>query len=310
MTLYAVPSRAVTSSTEASGDAVRGITMEWPILVEFAQFQEAKGLSGRTISNRDYMLRALARECGTDPVEVTIHHLRARIGRGIGKGSMQTERDCFRAFFAFMKDELYRTDDPTERLVRIRRPKGRPRPFTVDQVDDMLTTGSYRRTRAMIVLASKQGFRAAEVAAVHGHDFDLIAGTIRVVGKGDKYAVLPLHPAVRELAETMPRTDWWFPARRGEPGHIRSKSVSDLMRKAKLRAGITNDRLTGHSLRHAYGTDLVRAGVDLRTVQELMRHESLATTQIYTLIDDEQMRSGIVRLPVAANPTHSGRKAA
>jgi site-specific recombinase XerD len=74
------------------------------------------------------------------------------------------------------------------------------------------------------------------------------------------------------------------------------------MRRAKLRAGIDNERLTGHSLRHSYGTELVRAGVDLRTVQELMRHESLATTQIYTAIDEEQMRYGINRLgPMGAS---------
>jgi site-specific recombinase XerD len=158
----------------------------------------------------------------------------------------------------------------------------------------------------MILLAFLQGFRANEVAAVHGHDLDLQAGTIRVVGKAGKVSTLPIHPAVRELAATMPNDDWWFPARKGAEGHIRSNSVSDLMKRAKLRAGITNPRLTGHSLRHSFGTDLVRAGVDLRTVQELMRHETLQTTELYTEINDEQMRHGLNRLdgPSKLRPSH------
>lgn len=161
----------------------------------------------------------------------------------------------------------------------------------------------------MILLGRYQGFRASEIAAVHGHDLDLDAHTIEVLGKGGKLSVLPLHPVIERIAASMPCDGYWFPARKTQVGHIHSRSVSDLMTRAKKRAGITNPKLTGHSLRHAYGTDLVRAGVDLRTVQELMRHESLATTQIYTAIDDAQLRAGIDRLPATVTPTHSGRYA-
>jgi len=280
------------------------------VVQDFGNFQRAKGLAARTIENREYMLAALSRSASKPLLEVTIGDLRNHLGRGIGKGSMQTERDCFRAFFRFAREEEYRTDDPSERLSPVRRMRGRPRPYSQTQIDALLLSGAYRRTRAMILLACYEGFRAGEVAAVHGHDIDLSENTIRVVGKGNKYALLPLHPLVREIALTMPSDDWWFPARKGRPGHIHSRSVSDLMHRAKLRAGIENERLTGHSLRHSYGTDLVRAGVDLRTVQELMRHESLATTQIYTLIDEHQLRDGISKLPERVLATKSGRKTA
>lgn len=284
--------------------------MACDLLQEFAVFQRAKGLSDRTINNRAYMLRQLSNALDKDLLAMTIHDLREHIGRGISKGTMQTERDCYRAFYRFLKDEEYRTDDPTERLAKIRAPRGKPRPFTQQQIDAMLTSGAYRHTRAMILLAYYQGFRASEVAAVHGHDIDLDSNTIRVVGKGDKYAMLPLHPTVREIAMKMPRDDWWFPARKRTGAHIHSRSVSDLMRHAKLRAGITNTRLTGHSLRHSYGTTLVHEGVDLRTVQELMRHESLSTTQVYTLVDSQQLRDGLARLPGRSILEHSGRQAA
>jgi site-specific recombinase XerD len=284
--------------------------MTHDLLTQFADYQRGKGLMPRTIANRDYMLRALERGTETRLERINIHDLRAWMGRGISKTSMQTERNCFQAFFRFLVEDELRTDDPTERLAKIRAPRARPRPFTLDQIDGMLHSGAYRKTRAMILLARYQGFRASEVAAAHGDDFDLESGLLQVMGKGGKRSVLPLHPVIAELALTMPRDSWWFPARKSNDGHIHSKSVSDLMRKAKNRTGIKNERLTGHSLRHSYGTDLVRAGVDLRTVQELMRHESLATTQIYTLIDDEQMRAGLTLLPGSVIPEHSGRKAA
>lgn len=279
------------------------------LLHQFAAYQLAKGLSARTIANRNYMLQSLEKHAGIPLHEVTTAHLRERLGRGVAKGTMQTERDCYRAFFGFLVEDGHRSDDPSLRLPKIRAPRGRPRPYSQEQIDALLRSGSYRRTRAMILLACYQGFRASEVAAVHASDIDAGERTIRVRGKGGKVVFLPLHPTIAELAPTM-GSEWWFPARRGAPGHINSRSVSDLMTRAKRRAGITNEKLTGHSLRHAYGTTLVRAGVDLRTVQELMRHESLATTQIYTLIDDEQLRAGIVRLPERAPVKHSGRRAA
>jgi site-specific recombinase XerD len=187
-------------------------------------------------------------------------------------------------------------EDLAERLPTVKAPRRKPRPYSAEQIGALLDSGGYTKTRAMIKLGFYQGFRAGEIAAVHGHDIDLDANTITVVGKADKRATMPLHAEIRTLALTMPRDDWWFPARNGAAGHIHSRSVSDLLRRAKERAGITNERLTGHSLRHSYGTELVRAGVDLRTVQELMRHESLATTQLYTAIGAEQMRDGLDRL--------------
>ena len=302
------PTRGKQTSTRHWGRTLGDSTLD--LLPQFAAFQRGKGLAERTIHNRDYMLRQLRRTTGHALLELTVNDLRGHLGRGVSKGSMQTERDCYRAFYRFLAEEKLRADDPTERLPRIRAPRGRPRPYTQEQIDALLTSGAYKRTRAMILLGCYQGFRASEIAAIHGHDIDIESGTIRVLGKGGKISFLPLHATIADLALTMPRDGFWFPARKSNTGHIHSRSVSDLMTRAKKRAGITEPKLTGHSLRHAYGTTLVKNGVDLRTVQELMRHESLATTQIYTLIDDEQLRDGIQRLPARPIPRHSGRVAA
>jgi integrase/recombinase XerD len=100
---------------------------------------------------------------------------------------------------------------------------------------------------------------------------------------------------------------WWFPARHGRPGHIKGQSVSDLLHDARERAGIVDKQLTGHSLRHSFGTELVRRGANIRAVQELMRHASLATTQGYTQVLDEDRREAQSVLPVRPIPTRSGR---
>ncbi|MGX5772718.1 tyrosine-type recombinase/integrase [Microbacterium trichothecenolyticum] len=188
-------------------------------------------------------------------------------------------------------------------------PKGEPRPFSPEQVDAMLLSGAYRKTRAMILLGYYQGFRVSSIAPVHGRDIDMLAHRIRTVGKGGKIRSLPLHPVIAELAATMPKDDYWFPARKGQTGHIKPAAVTNLITKAKKRAGITDPELTPHSLRHAFGTDLVEADVDIRVVQELMMHESLSTTQIYTRVSERRQREGIHALQPREIPQRSGRHA-
>ena len=118
---------------------------------------------------------------------------------------------------------------------------------------------------------------------------------------------LPLHPVIAELAKTMPSDSWWFPARCGRTEHISGASVTNLITLAKKRAGIRDPRLTPHSLRHSFGSDLMEEGIDIRVIQELMMHASLATTQIYTGVSANRKRAGILTLPSRDIPAHSGR---
>jgi integrase/recombinase XerD len=280
-------------------------------LSDFAEFQRAKGLADTTIRNRNSILRSLERSSGKSYLTVGLPDLRRQIGReGIAAGSRRTERSAIVAFFQFLKEDGYRDDDPSVKLASVSAPKGTPRPFTMEQIDAMLEGGAYRKTRAMILLGYYQGFRVSSIARVHGGDIDALSNTIRTIGKGGKDRTLPLHPVIAELAATMPKDDWWFPARGERGGHMRSASVTNLITLAKKRAGITDPNLTPHSLRHSFGTDLVDSGVDIRVVQELMMHESLATTQIYTGVSARRKQEGIVTLLPRKVAAHSGRKTA
>ncbi|OJU39788.1 MAG: hypothetical protein BGN97_00140 [Microbacterium sp. 69-10] len=212
-----------------------------------------------------------------------------------------------RTFYAFLVTEELREDDPTTRLPRIHVPRKEARPFSPEQIEAMLTSGAYKRTRAMILLGYRQGFRVSQIARVHAHDIDVQAMRINTIGKGGKARRLPLHPVIAELADSMPQDTWWFPARNDPSRPMRSQSVTDLITKAKIRAGILDPLLTPHSLRHSFGTELVENGVDIRVVQELMTHEDLSTTQIYTRVSDRLKTAGIAALSPVPIPAHSGR---
>lgn len=237
-----------------------------------------------------------------------VFDLRRHLARdGVSAGTRRTERGVMIAFYTFLHAEGIRHDNPATRLAPIQAPKGTPRPFAPEQIDAMLHSGAYKRTRAMILLGYCQGFRVSQIAAVHGRDIDLLTGTIRTIGKGDKPGILPLHQVIAELSDTMPFDDWWFPARGNRTGHVTGASVTNLITRAKHRAGITDERLTPHSLRHSFGTHLVHGGVDIRVVQELMMHASLSTTQVYTGVSEQLKRDGITRLVVREIPRQSGR---
>ena len=280
------------------------------LLELFADYQLSGNRAKRTIKTRASILRGLASRQDTTLLDATVFHLRRDIGReGIAASTKASTRGVFLVFYTFLHGEGIRDDNPALRLPVVKVPPHRPRPYTQEQIDLLLSTGAYKRTRAMILLAAYQGLRASEVAAVHADDIDLASNTIKVLGKGGRTDYLPLHPVIRDLTPTM-SDGWWFPARRGAAGHIRGQSVSDLLTHARERAGIVDKRLTGHSLRHAFGTELVRGGANIRAVQELMRHSSLQTTQRYTEVLDDDRIEALSVLPVRDVPIRSGRRAA
>lgn len=278
--------------------------------VSNAEMAQALDVSRNTISNRHSILTTLQRRTGKPLLHIDIHDLRTHVGReGISAGTRRTERGAILAFYTFTHQEGLTPVNPAERLDPVTAPKGEPRPFTREQIDAMLNSGAYRRTRAMILLGYYQGFRVSSIARVHGHDIDQLGGTIRTVAKGNKELIFPLHPVIAELAKTMPTDDWWFIARSGRSGHVSGASVTNLITLAKKRSGILDPHLTPHSLRHSFATHLVEAGVPLDVIQRLMGHVSLSTTQIYMGVSEKRKRDGITQLIPRQIPQHSGRAA-
>lgn len=280
------------------------------VIDAFSEYQRSQRLSETTIRNRGSILRTFTRKTGVNLLDATLPVLRRYQGRqDVSPGTARAIRGTLQAFYTFAVEDGYLDESPAERLPVVKAPKGEPRPFSRNQIEAMLNSGAYRRTRVMILLGYFQGFRVSQIARVRGDDIDLVTGTIRTVSKGGKEARLPLHPVIADLAPTMPR-DWWFPshARPGEA--ISGHSVTEAVTNAKDRAGIVDPRLTPHSLRHAYATDLVDAGVDILTVQKLMLHENLSTTQIYADVSEKRKRAALENITAIEVPDRSHRRAA
>jgi site-specific recombinase XerD len=217
----------------------------------------------------------------------------------LGAGSRATYFRQINSFYAWWAKQGGR--HITAELPRPREPRGEPRPLSSAQVQQLLDTPMHRRTRVMILLALLAGLRVHEIAKVHGEDIDIEAGQLQVTGKGGVMATLPLHPLLISAAATMPKHGYWFPANATRPGqHVLRRSVSHVISLACERAGIMDG--TAHRLRHWYATTLLHDGADVRTVQTLLRHASLTTTQRYTLVTDERRRKAISQLEIGALP--------
>lgn len=267
------------------------------VLGSWRAWQEAQGLSERTIADRAALVRRYVIATHEGPLAFTARGITRFIGRpGLAPGTRWLYRQHLADFSAFLVRTRQRGDDPLVDVPEVRRPSGTPRPIEDRQLADVLAKVQ-GPGRMMVLLAAYAGFRVHEIAKIRGRDVDRRSATITVEGKGGKVAVLPAHDAILAEAEAgdYPVRDWWFPARDGGP--IERQQVSRTIRRALAAAGV---EATPHQLRHWHASALLAAGVDVRVVQELMRHSSLQTTQVYTRVSAVQRTAAIGRL---AGPT-------
>ncbi|WP_269196509.1 tyrosine-type recombinase/integrase [Mycobacterium avium] len=267
-----------------------------PLLEEWQLWQYAARKADSTILERVRVIALFALETGCSPVTAKAGDIIRWLGSHTewSQSTAATYHSYLRSWFTWLTIMDHRADNPMVKLGAPRYPYRVPRPVSDDDLVRLLLTPMHHRTRVMILLAALAGLRVHEIAKLRGEDIDLSKPALHVEGKGKRTAWIPLHPLLVEAALTMPAKGFWFPANSRRPGnHVHSKSVSDIIGNAMRRAGA---RGTPHSLRHWYGTTLLDDGADLRTVQELLRHRSLATTQIYTKVNDERRSEAVVRL--------------
>ncbi|MHC4494475.1 MAG: site-specific tyrosine recombinase [Planctomycetota bacterium] len=171
------------------------------------------------------------------------------------------------------------------------------------QVIDLLTAPSpdepfYLRDKAMLELLYATGIRAGELAGLKSSDLNLDIGYLRCLGKGKKERVIPIGrvaiaATAEYLAKLRPRLagslseDFLLLSRTGRP--MSRIEIWRLVKKYAIRAGMPRN-LTVHTLRHCFATHLLTGGADLRSVQEMLGHVDIATTQIYTHVDQERLR--------------------
>lgn len=172
---------------------------------------------------------------------------------------------------------------------------------TVDPLQKMWREYMVARDTAILEMLYSTGMRINELAKLPENQIDLLAGVARVRGKGKKERLCPLgSPAIRALQKNLElRENVWLVSGKREArspvflnkngGAITARSIERMMKKYVLYCRL-NAELTPHSLRHSFATHLLDAGADLRSVQELLGHASLSTTQIYTHVSVERLK--------------------
>ncbi len=209
-----------------------------------------------------------------------------------------------KSFFGFLLDEGTVEKDPTENISAPRLGRSLPDALSEAEMDQLLDSPEGDkppevRDRAMLELMYATGLRVGELVGLNINDVDLDAGTARAFGKGSKERLVPVHPgAVEAIGDYLARSRpglvgdgagrALFLGARGR--RLTRQGFWTILRRRAAQAGI-GKKLTPHTLRHSFATHLLRGGAPLRHVQELLGHASITTTQIYTHLTSEHVRS-------------------
>jgi integrase/recombinase XerD len=208
-----------------------------------------------------------------------------------------------RSFHRFLLREGVTREDPAAGVGRPRVPRSLPRPLPVEVVARLLeapdgTTPTGVRDRGILELLYGSGLRISELTGLDVDELDLEEGSVRVLGKGGKEREVPLGSFARDAVGaylTRGRPALATGASRGalflnaRGGRLSRQSCARLLGRYVRLAGIDR-RVTLHTLRHSFATHLLEGGADVRVVQELLGHASVATTQIYTLVTAQHLR--------------------
>lgn len=276
------------------------------------QLTHVRRLSPATVRAYTGDLRDLAAATGNAALaDIDLETLRDWLWRaterGDAKSTIARRTATARGFFAWAVDEQLLAVDPSLRLVAPKRGRTLPRVATTAALDTVLDTATANaadgdplalRDAAMLELLYASALRVAELCGADIDDLDRSRRTIRVVGKGSKERIVPYgDPAARALDAYISRARPVLAARGagsaalflGARGaRIGTRAVYDVVARA-LAPELGVETVGPHALRHAAATHLLDGGADLRTVQEMLGHASLGTTQIYTHVSAEKL---------------------
>lgn len=309
---------SVPSATDVDIDLIELEQRPHPTITDFLTWLTVE--RGRATNTLNAYRRDLARyqrhlgNRGADPMSATDDDVLAFVhvlqGEGLAPSSVTRTLVAVRGLHRFLVADEFRPDDPAADIEIPSVPKGLPKALTLDQVtaliegvqgDDPVS----RRDAALLETLYGTGARVSEVVGLSIGDVDLHDGLVRLMGKGSKERIVPLGrmaaAALERWFETGGRSELaperW--ARRDDAeavflnqrgGRLSRQGAFGVIRKRGADAGIT-DELSPHVLRHSCATHMLDHGADIRTVQELLGHASISTTQIYTKVSTERLLS-------------------
>jgi len=256
----------------------------------------------------DFLARRQTSPLAAGREEVTAY-LAFLEAQGIAASSSARKLSAIRQFHKFLAADQVRGDDPTRIIASPRARRGLPKVLSIEEIDRLLTlaeaeidlpeaTEAQRamagRLHVLLELLYATGMRVSELVELKRAAVMRDAGFLTIRGKGNKERIVPLtdraRDAVRHHLGRLEPGPWLFPAS-GEAGHLSRQVFARELKGLAARAGIGAARISPHVLRHAFASHLLAGGADLRVVQTLLGHSDIATTQIYTHVLDERLRS-------------------
>ena len=235
-----------------------------------------------------------------EQVEAWLADLRAR---GQAPSSVARRAAAARSFYRHLVALGQRPDNPAAEIDLPRRRRRLPRSLSLGEVERLIdaangTTPRSFRDRALVELLYGAGLRVSEAVGLERGGVDLEARTVRCVGKGDKERVVPLgSQAVEALRRYLARGRPYLDRRHrpelflnAQGGPLTRAGAFLILRRLAAEAGLDAERIHPHLLRHSFATHLLEGGADLRSVQEMLGHADLATTELYTHVSDSRRR--------------------
>lgn len=244
----------------------------------------------------------------TCPRETVLAYLDGLKSEGLSASSSARHLSAIRQFHKFLCADGIRGDDPCRIVASPKTRRPLPKVLSVAEVDKLLSLAeaeasveatpakqeAARRLYCLLELLYATGLRVSELVALKRNAVMREGSFITVVGKGNKERIVPMNDrardAVRAWKNTLPPGTWLFPAN-GEAGYLARQVFARDLKGLAGRAGISSSRVAPHVLRHAFASHLLAGGADLRVVQMLLGHSDISTTQIYTHVLDEKLRT-------------------
>lgn len=250
--------------------------------------------------------------------------LEALDAEGLSPATRARRLSSVRQFYRFAFTEGWRADDPGVGIAGPARARALPKTLTIKDVDRLLAAASERagsepraaRLFCIVELLYATGLRVSELVALKRAAMEGDPRMILITGKGGRERMVPLSGAAREaVAEWCRHRDeaeealvkkgaraspFLFPSR-GRSGHLTRVAVWQALKALAVRAGVDPASLSPHKLRHAFATHLLANGADLRSIQALLGHADISTTEIYTHVLDERLRALVLEKHPLAN---------
>jgi integrase/recombinase XerD len=298
----------MTTTTAPPASPSRHLT---ELMLDFLAYLELeRGLSRNTLEayrNDLQQYGSFLERRGVDPLEASTGDLRAFAteiqGGTAAPATVQRKIACLRSFHRYLRREQILERDPTAEL---RAPRSRarlPKVLSRDEVGELLrqprgSSPGALRDRALLETMYACGLRASEAITLELSQLDLEAGIVRPHGKGSKERIVPVGSvALRSLREYLERGRPKLVGLRDEPhvfvnargGALSRQGLYKIVQRYARAAGL-EQRMSPHTLRHTFATHLLAGGCDLRSLQEMLGHADIGTTQIYTHLSTERLR--------------------